>query len=79
MTLGQYFFGIVTFSVVINLIELLYPSDKSGVRRTLDICLSLCLLCAVIAPIGGMVTEAKKDISLDAIDFDLPELNVEAG
>ena len=66
MSLGSYFFGIVTFSVVINLIGMLYPNDKSGVRQALDICLSLCLLCAVIAPIGGMVARAKGEISLDA-------------
>lgn len=77
MSLVSYFFGIVTFSVVINLIGMLYPSDKSGVRQALDICLSLCLLCAVIAPIGGMVAEAKENISLD--DFELPEVDVEAG
>ena len=77
MTLGRYFLGIVTFSVVINLIGMLYPSDKSGVRHALDICFSLCLLCAVIAPIGGMVAQAKKDISLE--DFELPEIDVEAG
>ena len=77
MTLGRYFMGIVTFSVVINLIGMLYPSDKNGVRRALDICLSLCLLCAVIAPIGGMVAQAKKDISLD--DFEIPEVDAQAG
>ena len=77
MSLGSYFLGIVAFSVVINLIGMLYPSDKSGVRQALDICLSLCLLCAVIAPIGGMLARAKEDISFD--DFELPEVNVEAG
>ena len=77
MSLGSYFLGIVTFSVVINLIGMMYPNDKSGVRQALDICLSLCLLCAVIAPIGGMVERAKGEISLD--DFELPEANVEAG
>ena len=79
MTLGRYFIGIVTFSVVINLIGMLYPSDKSGVRRALDICLSLCLLCVVIAPIGGMIAEAKKDSALDGFAFDIPEADVEAG
>lgn len=77
MSLGNYFLGIVTFSVVINLIGMLYPSDKNGVRQALDICLSLCLLCAIIAPIGGMVAQAKDNISPD--DFELPEINVEAG
>lgn len=77
MSLGSYFLGIVAFSVVINLIGMLYPSDKSGVQQALDICLSLCLLCAVIAPIGGMLARAKEDISFD--DFELPEVNVEAG
>jgi len=77
MSLGSYFLGIVAFSVVINLIGMLYPSDKSDVRQALDICLSLCLLCAVIAPIGGMLARAKEDISFD--DFELPEVNVEAG
>jgi hypothetical protein len=78
MSLGRYFFGIVTFSVAVNLIGMLYPSDKSGVRRALDICMSLCLLCAVIAPIGGMIADAKKDISFDGIGFEIPEVNVEA-
>ncbi len=79
MTLGRYFLGIVTFSVAINLIGMLYPNDKSGVRRALDICLSLCLLCAVIAPIGGMMAEAKKDISLDDMLLEIPEADIEAG
>ncbi len=76
MNLGNYFLGIVTFSVVINLIGMIYPNDKSGVRQALDICLSLCLLCAVIAPIGGMVARAKDNISLE--NFELPEVNVDA-
>lgn len=79
MTLGSYFLGVVTFSVAINLIGMLYPNDKSGVRRALDICLSLCLLCAVIAPIGGMMAEVKKDIILDDVLFEMPEADIEAG
>lgn len=78
MSLGGYFLGIVTFSVVINLIGMLYPSDKNGVRNALDICLSLSLLCAVIAPIGGMVAEAKNEISFDDIVLDFPAGDVEA-
>ncbi len=76
MTLGRYFLGVVTFSVAVNLIGMIYPNDKSGVRRALDICLSLCVLCAVIAPIGGMMAEAKKDILLDDILFEIPDDNV---
>lgn len=76
MNLGNYFLGIVTFSVVINLIGMIYPNDKSGVRQALDICLSLSLLCAVIAPIGGMVARAKDNISLE--NFELPEVNIDA-
>ena len=77
--LGRCFFGVVTFSVAINLIGMLYPSDKSGVRRALDICLSLCLLCTVIAPISGMIKEAKTDISIDDFIFEISEADVEAG
>ena len=78
MSLSGYFLGIVTFSVVINLIGMLYPSDKNGVRNALDICLSLSLLCTVIAPIGGMVAEAKNEISFDDIVLDFPAGDVEA-
>ena len=77
MSLGSYFLGVVSFSVAVNLIGMLYPNDKSGVRRAIDICSSLCLLCVVIAPIGGIISEAKKDISLDDIIFDMSESDVE--
>lgn len=78
MTLGRYFLGVVAFSVAINLIGTLYPSDNSGVRRALDICLSLCLLCAVIAPVGGMIADARSELTLDDVISAIPEADVEA-
>lgn len=55
---------------------MLYPDDKGGVRKALDLCLSLCLLCAVIAPIGGMISDAKEEIDLSGSllpDIDISE------
>lgn len=55
---------------------MLYPDDKGGVRKALDLCLSLCLLCAVIAPIGGMIAEAKEEIDLSGLE--LPDIDASA-
>lgn len=55
------------------MIGVLYPSEKSSVRGALDLCLSLCLLCAVIAPIGGMISEAKDELGGEELLFDLPD------
>lgn len=55
---------------------MLYPDDKGGVRKALDLCLSLCLLCAVIAPMGGMIADAKAEIDLSGLD--LPDVDASA-
>ncbi len=78
MSLAGYFSGIVVFSVALNLVSLLYPNDKSGVRRALDVCLSLCLLCAIISPIGSMLNDAKESISLDKLRLEMPDAEVGA-
>lgn len=65
-------------SVAVTLIGMLYPDDKGGVKKALDLCLSLCLLCAVIAPMGGMIAEAKERIELDDRDLELPDIDASA-
>ncbi len=76
--IGEYFIGVVTASVVLTLVGMLYPEDKGGVRRALDLFLSLCLLCAVIAPIGGMIADAREEIDLGGFDLDLPDADASA-
>lgn len=74
--IGEYFIGITVASVAVTLIGMLYSDDKGGVRKALDLCLSLCLLCAVIAPMGGMIAEAKEEIDLSGLE--LPDIDVSA-
>lgn len=57
---------------------MLYPDDKGGVKKALDLCLSLCLLCAVIAPMGGMIADAKENIDLNDLNFALPDIDASA-
>lgn len=63
----------VCASVAVTLVEMLYPDDGSGVRRALDLCLSLCLLVAVVAPIGGIIGDLRGKINESAFDFVIPE------
>ncbi len=63
--IGKYFVGIVSASVAVTLISMLYPDDKGGVRRALDLFLSLTLLCVVLAPLGSMLAKARENAELD--------------
>ncbi len=65
--IGSYFVGIVTASVVLTLISMLYPPD-GGVRKALDLFLSLVLLCVILAPLGSMIAQAREDADLDLFD-----------
>ncbi|MGM9643180.1 MAG: hypothetical protein ACI3XI_08230 [Eubacteriales bacterium] len=65
--IGEYFIGIVTASVAVTLVSMLYP-ESGGVRRTLDLFLSLCLLCVILAPLGTMIAKARDEIDFDIFD-----------
>ena len=52
---------------------MLYPDDNSGVRRALDLCLSLCLLISVVTPMGDMLKEAGEMIKGYDIESLIPE------
>ncbi len=66
--IGNYFVGIVTASVVLTLLSMLYPADNGGVRKVLDLFLSLTLLCVILAPLGSMIAKAREEIDLDIFD-----------
>lgn len=57
---------------------MLYPDDSSGVRRALDFCLSLCLLIAVVTPMGGMLRDAGKMINENVFESVIPEAEMPA-
>lgn len=65
--IGEYFIGIITASVAVTLASMLYP-ESGGVRRALDLFLSLCLLCVILAPLGTMIARARDEIDLDIFD-----------
>ncbi len=60
------------------LVGMLYPDDNSGVRRALDFCLSLCLLIAVVTPMGGMLRDAGEMINENVFEFVIPEAEMPA-
>ena len=68
----------VCASAVITLIGMLYPDDNSGVHRALDFCLSLCLLIAVVAPMGGILRDAGEMMKENVIEFVIPEADMSA-
>lgn len=55
---------------------MLYPDDNSGVRRALDFCLSLCLLIAVVAPMGRMLSDAGEMINENVFETVIPEAEI---
>ena len=57
---------------------MLYPDDNSGVRRALDFCMSLCLLIAVVTPMGGMLRDAGEMINENVFDSVIPEADMPA-
>lgn len=66
----------VCASAGITLVGMLYPDDNSGVRRALDFCLSLCLLIAVVAPMGGMLRDAGEMINENVFETVIPEAEI---
>lgn len=75
---GEYFIGVVCASAGITLVGMLYPDDNSGVRRALDFCMSLCLLIAVVTPMGGMLRDAGEMINENVFDSVIPEADMPA-
>ena len=69
----------VCASAGITLVGMLYPDDNSGLRRALDLCLSLCLLVAVAAPMGGMLKDAGEMIDENIFESIIPEAELPAG
>ncbi len=78
MSIGEYFMSVVASSVIAALVGMLCPDDKGGVKKSLEICISLFLLCVMIAPLGTLISDAKEKIDLDDIDLSLPKLDVTA-
>ena len=63
----------VCASAGVTLVGMLYPEDNSGVRRALDFCMSLCLLIAVVTPMGGMLRDAGEMINENVFDSVISE------
>lgn len=69
----------VCASAAITLVGIFYPDDGSGVRRALDFCLSLCLLVAVVTPMGGMLKSAGERIDDSTFESLIPEAEIPSG
>ena len=78
MSVGEYFMSVVVSSVIAALVGMLYPDEKGGIKKTLDFCISLFLLCVIIAPIGSMLAKARDEIDLGELDLALPDTDVSA-
>ncbi len=78
MSVGEYFMSVVASSVIAALVGMLYPDDKGGVKKTLELCISLFLLCVMIAPIGSLISRAKENIDMGGLDLALPDIGVSA-
>ncbi len=78
MSVGEYFMSVVTSSVIAALVGMLYPDDKGGVKKTLEVCISLFLLCVIIAPIGSLISRAKADIDIGGLELELPDIDASA-
>lgn len=76
MSIGEYFMSVVVASLIAAIIGIVYPDEKSGVKVTLEYCISLFLLCVIIAPIGSMIANAKESTSEHALDFELPDIDI---
>lgn len=75
MSIGEYFMSVVTSSVIAALASMLCPDEKGGIKKSLELCVSLFLLCVIIAPIGLLITDAKDKIN---IDLSIPEIDISA-
>lgn len=78
MSIGEYFMSVVTSSVIAALVGMLCPDDRGGIKKSLELCISLFLLCVIIAPMGALISDAKEKIDLEGIDLSLPELDISA-
>ena len=57
---------------------MIYPDDGSGVRHALDFCISLCLLIAVVTPMGGMLRDAGMMLKENVFETVIPEVEMPA-
>lgn len=75
MSIGEYFMSVVTSSVIAALVLMLCPDERGGIKKSLELCVSLFLLCVIIAPISSLITDAKDKID---IDISVPEIDISA-
>lgn len=57
MSALEYVVGIVSASVAVSLIKLLFSDDGGGVKKTLSYVLSVAMVSAVMLPLGGLLSE----------------------
>ena len=73
MSIGEYFMSVVTSSVIAALVSMLCHDERSGIKKSLELCVSLFLLCVIIAPIGTLISDAKERID---VELSLPEIDI---
>lgn len=62
-----------------GLISRILPSgDDGGIKRALDLFLSLCIVCAVLSPLSSMISRAREEINGGTLDLSFPEVDVDA-
>lgn len=72
MGIGEYFMLVITSSVIGALMGLVCP--EGGIKRSFELCISLFLLCVAIAPIGGLISEARERLGSNNIELRPTEL-----
>jgi len=76
MSIGEYFMSVVVASVIAAIVGMIYPDEKGGVKSALEYCLSLFLLCVIIAPIGSMIAKAKENTDEYSLDYELTDIDL---
>ena len=73
MSASEYVIGIVSASVAVSLIKLLFSDDKGGVKKTLSYILALAMVCAVMLPLGGLLSDFLDGIENGKYNVDVSE------
>lgn len=55
--------------------QLLPAQGDGGIRRALDLFLSLCLICAVLSPMSSILAQVREGIENGALDIESPEID----
>lgn len=73
MSAFEYVTGIVSASVAVSLVKLLFSDDKGGVKKTLSYILAVAMACAVMLPLGGLLSDFLEGVENGKYNVDVIE------